>query len=82
MRQPRVNNREFIEAIAAETGLQQSDILNVLNTGADIIVENLRDGIATMVFQGMVIYPSTYAGEIKFPRARFGKFFKSFGSVR
>lgn len=77
MRQERVNNKDFIRSIAAETGFTQKDISEVLTSAANVVLKNLKDGVATMVFRGMTVYPSTYAGEITFPRARFGKFFKS-----
>lgn len=78
---PRQNNKDFIRSISADTGFSQKDISEVLSSAADIILRNLKDGISTMVFQGMLVYPSTYNDEVTFPRARFGKFFKSMDSV-
>ena len=55
-------------------------LLHVLVVLLAIILSQIGVGsIETTVFQGMVIYPALYKGEkeITFPRARFGKFFKT-----
>jgi nucleoid DNA-binding protein len=79
----KISNKDFIRAISADTGFTQKDIADVFESGAKIILENLKKGIATSVFQGMVVYPATYHKEeinTTFPRARFGKAFQ-FASV-
>ena len=76
----KINNKDFIRAVSADTGFTQKDIADVLNSAANVVLNNLKNGIETAVFQGMVVYPSSYKGkdnEVTFPRARFGKFFKS-----
>ena len=78
---PKVNNKDFIKSISTETGFPQKYISQILEAGANIVLRNLQDGIATSVFQSMVVYPSTYNNEITFPRARFGKFFKSLDPI-
>lgn len=80
MKKQKVNNKDFIRAISKETGFTQKDIADVLESAADLVISNLSNGIETAVFQGMVIYPATYNNEVTFPRARFGKFFKTFSS--
>ena len=75
-----MNNKDFIRALSKETGFTQKDIADVLESAADLVLRNLSNGIETAVFQGMIVYPSTYNNEITFPRARFGKFFKTFAS--
>lgn len=73
----KINNSEFIRAISVKTGYTQKDIADVFTAASEIVLDNLKNDISTAVFQGMVVYPATYK-DIKFPRARFGKFFKSF----
>lgn len=74
-----MNNTEFIRALSHRTGFAQTDIADVMKAAAEIVIENLVNGFSTAVFKGMVIYPATYKGEkeFTFPRARFGKFFKT-----
>lgn len=77
----RVNNSDFVRIISKKTGLKQKDIKEMLEAGAETILDNLKNGVATVVFSGMVVYPSTYKNEYIFPRARFGKYFKMSSSV-
>ena len=81
---------DFVRQIAAQSGYTQTDIKQVLKTGSAVIASNLKDGKATTIMQGVIIYPSIYpATQIKqedggvlqideklYPRARFGKAFK------
>lgn len=85
MKEEKVKNSDFIRQISKKTGYAQVDVGAVLNAASEVIVENLADGKSTSVFKGMVIYPSAYNGSgfgreisARFPRARFGKFFRSF----
>jgi len=75
----KMNNSNFIKAVSGKTGFTQKDIDTVFKAASEIILDNLKNDINTAVFQGMVIYPATYK-DIKFPRARFGRFFKTFTS--
>lgn len=68
---------DFIKQISKDTGYAQKDIGAVLESAADVILRNLNDNKETAVFKGMVVYPATYKDEVTFPRARFGRFFKS-----
>lgn len=75
----RVNHSDFVRAVSKKTNYTQKDISAVLKAGAEVVLENLKNGVATAVFRGMTVYPSTYKDTYTFPRARFGKYFK-FGS--
>lgn len=75
MKIEKINNKDFVRQIAKDTGYAQKDISAVLNSAADITLQNLNNGKATAVLKGMVVYPSHY-NEVQFPRARFGKSFK------
>lgn len=74
---PKVSNSKFIDAVAYDAGFTKKEVADMLASAANIVLQNLKEGVATSILQGMVVYPSTYNNEITFPRARFGKFFKS-----
>lgn len=78
MKNEKIGNKEFVRQISKRSGYAQKDIAEVLNTAAEILHENIDDGVETTVFKGMVIYPSYFNNKYKFPRARFGTFFKDF----
>ena len=77
----KMNNTDFITAVSQETGeaFSQKEVRDVLRAAANVVLNNLKNGIETAVFEGMVVYPATYKGEkeILFPRARFGRYFKT-----
>lgn len=80
---------DFVRQLSKKSGYAQRDIKEVLNIGSLCVAENLSDGIATTIMQGVVIYPGVYPAidriedgkhvhydEVIYPRARFGSAFK------
>lgn len=76
MKKEKVNHSSFIKQVSKETGYAQKDIKTVLEAVADITVQNLNEDKSTTIVPGIVVYPSIYNNEFKFPRARFGVNFK------
>lgn len=74
----KINNGEFVKQISKRSGYAQKDIAEVLNTAAEVLHDNLDDNYETAVLKGMIVYPSVFQEKYKFPRARFGTFFKDF----
>lgn len=78
MKNKKINNKDFVKQISKESGYAQKDIAEVLNVAANVLHDNLEDNIETAVLKGMIVYPSVIKDTYKFPRARFGTFFKDF----
>lgn len=81
MKKEKINNKDFIRAISRKTGFTQKDITDVLEAVSEITLENLNNGVETAILRGLIVYPATYKGEVTFPRARFGNYFKNLDSV-
>lgn len=81
MRKEKVNNTDFVRQLSKESGYPMVDIKEIFAKAVEIIVRNLAEGKATDVMGGLVVYPSTYNGEVTHPRARFGKQFRNFTSL-
>lgn len=81
METKKIGNKDFIRQISKKSGYAQKDIREVLRTEGEVIKENLDNGFATQVLEGMVVYPSTYNNEYMFARARFGRFFRDINSA-
>jgi hypothetical protein len=76
MKREKINYSDFVRQISKTTGYAQKDITVVLDSAADIALQNLNNKMETAVMRGMIVYPSSYKGEINVPRARFGQKFK------
>lgn len=85
----KVNFSNFVRQISDKSGYAQKDIKQVLNVGSECVAENLSNGMATTIMQGVIIYPGVYPAtdrvedgktvhydEVIYPRARFGQSFK------
>ena len=77
----KINNSDFVRMVSKDTGYAQKDIFAVLESVSKLLLENLKDDKSTAVLKGMVVYPATYKDTVKFPRARFGRFFKDLPSL-
>lgn len=85
----KISFNDFVRQVSSKSGYAQKDIKQVLNTGSECIADNLNDGLATTVMQGIIVYPGIYPAmdrvedgktvhyeEVIYPRARFGQAFK------
>ncbi len=76
MKKEKINNPEFVGQISKDTGYAKRDISAVLDSASKITLQNLNEGKETVVLKGLIVYPASYKDEVKFARARFGKYFK------
>lgn len=84
MSQNKIWHKEYVKQISIKTGYAQKDVAEVLKVGKEILKDNLIKELATTIMDGIVVYPATYKRdnkEVKFARARFGKFFRNLDSA-
>ena len=79
--QDRISHSDFVKAVSKKTGYNQKKIATIFKDAAEIVLQNLNEGISTTVFNGMIVYPAKIEDKYTFPRARFGRYFKMSSSV-
>lgn len=76
MSDTKVTYTEFIKQVSKKSGYAQKDIREVFDNASEIIHENLQNDKATTAMMGLIIYPANFRGELVYPRARFGRYFR------